>query len=125
MKSENNHPVLGVFLTEVHRLMAARGVSERDLVQISGVPSAAISGIYPDTVYVPLLKLPFIASGLGVHPAPLARLWAVDHANWMKELMDPPFSPFGEPFDGKADFGPQAAPETLSAPAGAVHEATP
>jgi len=92
-------PILGVFISEIRRIMDLRGVTARDVALIAGAPTAAVSGTDPATVYVPLRKLPFVACAIGVHPAPLGRLWVTDHVEWMKELMEPPFSPFGEPFE--------------------------
>jgi hypothetical protein len=82
--------------------MDLRGVTARDVALIAGVPIAAISGTEPAAVYVPLRKLPLVACALGIHPATLGRLWVADYADWMKELMEPPFSPFGEPFEEEA-----------------------
>lgn len=109
----------GYFLAEIHRLMDLRGVTARDVALIAGVPPAAISGTEPATVYVPLRKLPLVACALGVHPAPLGRLWVADHADWMKELMEPPFSPFGEPFEREESAirdGPRCQVQSGSAP---------
>lgn len=76
-----------VFLQELARLIAASGKPPTEIAAAAGLPVSVIAGSLAGIIRVPASRLVPLAAALNVDVVPLARLWAVDHAPWLLELL--------------------------------------
>lgn len=89
-------PDIGPLLREVHRLAADVGFSIKHLSLISGVPERQLLGTDPGKAELPLPSVAPIALALGADAVALSHLWMLEYADFLADLVEPPFSLFSE-----------------------------